>query len=615
MTELKLVKDKRKESLYVFLVMLAVFIIKAGIALIQLPIQVNDEVDYLVPGAFLLGLNWEYVFENSLYYGQGFTILLSPLLRVIDNPYVLYRTILMIYVVLETISAMLVFKISRNYLNLEIIYASFVSICVSFCQIRRITLIGDESVITLMIWLITYVVLVLYENRNNRKRKIIFTLVLGFLLAYATTIHTRMISIYAVIFVVILLLFILKKQLIISIIAFFTMPIFYFIAKYYISFIQNSILAELVISEDINNTLESISGRLFLFDYLFKENGLLAFLNTFLGQINTVNIMTGGFFILSSCIAVLVAFKLMSRKDIQDRDVIIAILLCIGFVGFYSLTFFHGITWIRNLIRTINLGVATSATHNSINTSRAFTYLRYGMPYTPPLLLGGFAFLSKYKKNIVLKVSFVLTIMVQLYWLVYTLPYVFNIKQNANAFIAFSLGNYEMNTSWDDYVVATIITIIFSIIINYLISKGRLRSLALVLSLLLIYQYCYYGIVHVNEDHHRGNEGYEFISLVEKTIDIGDEIIVTYRPQAYTYQFMNMDYSVVMEYDDSSELIFCSNMNIEQISSNLKDDNYRCYCLGEEDDEYVFTSNNDIILFMEEHEYEEINKSYFQEMK
>ena len=73
-----------------------------------------DEMSTFASAAFGAGYDWTPLVSNAkFYYGGGFTILLSPLLRLIDNPELLFGIVLSIYAVLQSISAPIACYISK----------------------------------------------------------------------------------------------------------------------------------------------------------------------------------------------------------------------------------------------------------------------------------------------------------------------------------------------------------------------------------------------------------------------------------------------------------------------------------------------------------------------
>lgn len=605
MTELKLVKDKRKESLYIFLVMLAVFIIKAGIALIQLPIQVKDEVDYLIPIAYLGGYRWDYAFEEAAYYGQGFTILLYPLIMLIKNPYILYKTILVVYAFIESFICLICFRITRDFLGMKNSASLLITLALSFWQLRRITQIGNESIILLMSWLTVFLLILLYQNRDNKRKKFLYTILLSFVLGYSYTIHNRMIVLYVVVAIMVVLLLITIRRFILSLKAIIALPVLYVLANSVVSYFQDRLIKDLVGEAVVHNSLTEVGGMLGNIKYLFEEFGLHAFLNTILGQMNTANVMSVGFFSFSTCVTFVVAYNVLIKKCHDDRSIIIAILVSYGFIGFYGMIISQAITWLSTTSYTLSLGVGPADTYTLSNTSRAFVYLRYAIPYSGPLLLGGFAYLRFNKHRRIMYVSLIVTLLLQLYWLLFVLPYLYNNKNNVASYIPFSLLSYEDKVTWTHYLPGTIISIIGAFIIYFFIIKKKTNYISAFLSIVLIFQYCYYGIVHVNESSHRADDGYEFIRTLEEEIDIGDRLIVTYPAQAFCYQFMNMDKNVVVEYNDNDEMIFCSNHNLYEIYDDLIDKGYNCFVLGENCDEFVFINNQEINELVEHNGYDE----------
>lgn len=604
----------KKNNLHLYALFILVFLIKTFIAIIQNPIQVSDEVWTLAPLALLSGKEWPFVFSTYVYYGPGFVILLLPLFILIENPFVLYRSLLVASVLCEAISSLIIFRICVKHLKLETKYSFLVSLALSFCQHRAVTFINNESIINLLLWCVLLVLLDLYIEQNKRKKSY-RTLLLMFLIAYAYLVHVRLMALVLIVGLIVVLIYVFKKKCIVSVPVVLCSSVLLFLSSFLSKTIQN-LFASYRDNSYIHNSVDSIaSGLPNQIKEVFSKDGIQGFIGIFFGQMNAANIITGGVFTISTLLAVYLFFRLISllkrKQCISEKLILVCIISCYGFVGFFGMLTMQSITWIFNATTTLALGQGTTINDN--NFSRVFVYLRYAFPYAQFMILALFAYnneVKNYTKRVISTFSVIIVVLLQLFWVRLYLPYVYNINGSQTTlkkvFLAFSFKPFDSQSSWNTYVPATIVTIILVFVFILLFKNNKMKMMLIIMILLLVYQYLYYGLVHENDWQYRCDNGYEFIVELDKRVDLESEIVVNYNPTAFSYQFMLKDYSIYTDIpsEDYDGIIICSSHNLNQSQLIYGQLGYKCFMIDE--NEYVFARSEDILLAINEIGLEQI---------
>ena len=218
-------------------------------------------------------------------------------------------------------------------------------------------------------------------------------------------------------------------------------------------------------AEGVRNTRVNIGEE--KLSLLKTAEGIKSCLFTIFGQINIASMISGGLLITALVMVILLivrkgkeAFVLKTiQADNKEEQLYFVIgsffVLCTGMtIAAQSLT------WIATATNAIMDGYGTKE-----YGTKAFTYLRYMMPYLQPLLMLVFVtmekqkdlFLSCFRKSIKYIVLF------QGIWLAFILPYCYGNKQAGEEFICFALADRNIATA-HTYLPATLVFVIMLLI-------------------------------------------------------------------------------------------------------------------------------------------------------
>lgn len=174
----------------------AVFLITLAVKILFLFQQVNyginlDRIGDLAAPVTLAGLDWKALIAESRYYGYGFKWLYFPFFLMTDNPYTIYYAITLLYSVLMSLVAVLVYHIQRKYLRagdgiLPIIIAVFMGVA-GTCDMK------SESSVYIACWLACFFIVKLVSEKDEKKKRYT-SIALALFLSYAVTLHERMVA-------------------------------------------------------------------------------------------------------------------------------------------------------------------------------------------------------------------------------------------------------------------------------------------------------------------------------------------------------------------------------------------------------------------------------------
>ena len=160
---------------------------------LYLPNILDDEFGYWGIAAYFAGIDWSSATSHISYYSYGYSILLTPLFWLFDDPVVIYRAALVINSVLlsliPTISLSISKKIFPKTNKWFLLIVSFsVSLYPSYIVYSNIA--WSESLLIFVCWMIVWCFF--YLNRNSPTWIFFLT---AFFLVYAYSIHQRTIGI------------------------------------------------------------------------------------------------------------------------------------------------------------------------------------------------------------------------------------------------------------------------------------------------------------------------------------------------------------------------------------------------------------------------------------
>lgn len=210
--EKKVTKRSVLEPANIFAVIFAVYIFFLNYRIVKQcynPFVFNDEMGYWTHAAELAGFDWHGVSGTLAWYSFGYSLMLVPLIKLIGDTVLLYRTALVMNIIMELVSYFLFIYIIRwLFPDIKKITASFVSgaaILYTAYQLNAgVTL--SEAALLFVATLITFTLI-----RAVEKPTYLNACALGLLSAYIYMVHNRTIGIVAVAVGIVLLRTLFKK--------------------------------------------------------------------------------------------------------------------------------------------------------------------------------------------------------------------------------------------------------------------------------------------------------------------------------------------------------------------------------------------------------------------
>lgn len=495
-------KAKKYDLLLVFLIALIPRLI--CIVLFSSPMRTPmDEMSTIATGAYFAGKDWTALTSFAkYYYGGGFTILFAPLFYLTNNAAVIYTTMLVVCAVLQSISAPISYYIMKKYLKVDNrVYLFIGSIACSFMVVTRAMEIFNEHIVIGCVWIVALLLCKLIEHGENKKRKIIYTTLIMFVMSYMLTTHARTKVVLIAFIIVVVCYFIFYRKLLVNpIAAVIAGGIFYYGAGKF-----NRIVKTLVWHWQEGKFLRNTEAKMDItVEKLVDPVNWQAIGSTIFGQLNTVLVFSGGIFALI-LILLFVLYKdtiaqLITKKkalSIKNEEgelkrepfyLVISVLfvLCVGAVMFAQC-----FTWLKRVVPALAGGNPYGF--------KALTYVRYVGPFLGPVFMTGIAIIYEKKESIrkYLAGYAGLLVSLQVVWCMFILPKLGKSRVSSEVYNAFS--GYDIGSSnpmkYKYYFMATIVVVLLLIIFSICYYKKKIIIPLIMLTLLFGYEYVYGAVV------------------------------------------------------------------------------------------------------------------------
>lgn len=577
-----------------FLIALLPRIICAALAI---PLRTfSDELATMATPAYLAGNNWADVIANSSYYGFGFYCFFTPVFMLTDNPFIIYKSILITCSILTaSIAPICFYMLNSFFLQKNNINNFLISVLCSFLVVTRVTITYNEHMLILGSWIIALLICHLWKamHEDNVKEKRKYTVFLCILLAYLLTIHTRALTYILALLGLIIFCFFTYKKLLVSRIAFLLIFIGYFVSKILVSSVQRIIWLATDGSKLANASIH-ISQEI---DWL-SGNTWITLLHIIIGQITTISVFSCGLFSLTLFVWGIMEYRLIKCKVVIKKHCQLAMLLVTLFGSAIGATILaQALTWMPGAVQ----GVSENIVEMNYYSYKVFTYVRYFGPYIGPFILGGLIITLEYHTTF-LKIRYywqLFTLFISAYFLKCLLPFIQNNANTMEVFMPFSFWVHGDEVSAYSYIGGIIVLNAFVILILAKVDgKSSWRKLFLLIILVLVFEYAYCARAYDGKGQEKQytrlmERSYEFFEKIkpilekEKVNDIYvmDKTTATNHQCFYLYQFyMNRFHIIPYKPDEIKDnMIVFSNKNI---SEDFKSEKGWILKLGES--EYVF---------------------------
>lgn len=580
-----------------------------------------DEMVTLSTAAFGAGYDWSpLVVSAEHYYGGGFTILLSPLFRLIDNPQILFAVILSIYSVLQSISAPIACYISRQHMKItdrKVLYLT--SIASAYLVVARSQTSLNEHALIAVTWGIAFFLCKLVEYQHSYQKKSYATICLMLLMSYGLTIHERTKMYWIVIVLVVFIYYLFqKKWLVAKFPAVVAGGMGYFFAGGFVTWVKKSVWLWQK-GEALTNTSVDIE---ITSEMLLSKEFYQAVVSTLFGQMHTSFIFTCGLTAVAMVCFVVIFVKFykkaffrkegvaegIAEEETNDFMNYVFVLLLFFTLCICGTIFAQSLTWSERVMN----GLSGKGTYGF----KAYTYIRYYGIYVGPFFYSILIYLYYWQEVVKKKLLWIFGIygVMQGLFLTLNLPYIRHNNVSSEVYWPFALwhyfsGEYDIRTY--AYLLGVLVASVFFVVFLRLLWKRQYLSFLGVFLGILLFQYGWNALfwdgLFMGNYEKQTDAGYEFIQkLEENAISIPKEIYVKSTAKmgqdpAYVYQFLLKEYTLVPEIPDISTenvILFCNEGNIKKV----KKAGYTVYTLDE--DEYVATNSEAVLEYMKEQNME-----------
>lgn len=330
------------------LLWLVTFAFAAVLALkLNIP-PVIDEVATMANSAYLMGYDWTQTLYamGGYYFKCGVALLYYPLMRVFEDPYVLYKAILLLNCVFLGFIPVLAYGILTTHLGLERKYAFVPALTTGIfpSTILYTMYARSDAMLMFLPWLMLYIILELigmqptgFKSAALRRgilKRMLLSLLLAFTGVYAYMSHTRgLVLIIAIVLAVILIRFCTGRQTVEWISFFASLAIFLLIENKISDVFYEALYGRYGTMVASAESYDFASLKL-----IFTGDGFRYFMRMFAGM--ALNMLASGyglagFAVIGGTAALIMYFRRRSTATNAEAAVIIFMLL--SFLGTFAM--------------------------------------------------------------------------------------------------------------------------------------------------------------------------------------------------------------------------------------------------------------------------------------
>ncbi|MFA9376841.1 MAG: hypothetical protein ACERKZ_08805 [Lachnotalea sp.] len=514
----------------------------------------SDEVATVSGAALLAGYNWSSVVSTAGYYGQGFYSLFAPLYMLTDNPFIIFKVMIMVGSIVQGLTALVSYQCLKNFLqitNPRVLCA--ISVAASYLLDTRSTNLLNETPFMLMCWVILFILFKLVESAPKTKAKNLYTILLIVAIGYSVTLHTRAIILCIALVITVLFYYWTYKKWLVSPSIFFGLGIIgLVVGSIGIGMMQSSLWG----SSDgvIRNTTIDINFDMLL--ALLKPYNWQGVVNIILGLLNTAVLLSFGSMLLCVVIFLPLLRDCLRRKSsITTNTDATTSYYVTGAVFFLSCAAIMivglAVKWLPGAAQGIQDGIGS----NNYGF-RAFVYFRYFAVFLSPLLMLVLAYVHTHNIRSYFKPATITLVLVQAYWMVCIVPYIYTFQDfEVKKFFSFSLFLFNKVNIWVFFSASVVLFITWFVLWYLYTHKKSLLATSLLAGLLLV-NYCVF-VIHNDfqkqeTNYKLVNAGYHYINQYEDSYDLPNTIYVPLNKKSqkssYLYQYFLMRYTIIPTY-------------------------------------------------------------------
>lgn len=566
----------------------------------------SDEVATIASAASLAGYDWSAVVSQAGYYGAGFYWIFAPVFWLTDNPIIIYRVMLVGCSLVQGLIAPIAYYMLGHYFHIEEkCQRVLMALCSSYLVMTRATILFNEHILILLVWISVLLLLKLQEHKDDIWKKRGYTVLLMGVFAYSMTIHTRMLTFWIALVLLLIVYGIINRRLLVS----KSMAVLvgiggYLLSKKVVAFVQNTLW-----NTANGGSLRNASVNVPLNHNFLSLRTWKAWISIIIGQIQTVNLVTGGLAVLILLFFVVFIvgwWKRFREKNENTEDMyhLIVIFFCVCCTGMTIAA--QSLTWLWGAQEGISHG------YNSLDYGlKAYIYLRYFGLYTGPILMSGLALIRKHWKmnRTVVMLAAPASMFFYVCWMVLIQPFIFENRNTSEFICGLSLYYATDKVELRHYMIGMFFLLAAGAILYWLIWKNRCTQMLVLLMLYLFAHYYLNGMGYeVNRQKRNwttSNGGYYAVKEMEKSVEVPktlycyDSSDKTDHQLYYPYQFYLNRYEIIPATKETvtgipkGQVVF-SNAKNDETLLNL---GYVCFCIDSNEYVYVDEANQEIMEY------------------
>jgi len=568
----------------------------------------GDELYIFYIPAKLAGLDWASSMNTYRYYGYGFSIFLIPLFKNISDAVLLYRIVLIMVAIIQLIIPIICCYLLRSFFNIKNkIHIILITTICTFKVAVSNTYMYNEHIYIVWVWISFFILAKLWQSGNDRKKKIIYSFMLGISFLGALTVHQRAITLFMAFLILYVVIKILLKKSIC-----YLLPVVgtYTVGNYINTKIMDYFIRMLKYGNNLSvPDLSKIQNRSINISLSWKmlqdEDYIQAAIKTIIGNLNNWNISTVGVGVFSIVLGIYFIILIYQKKFGEEQKKL----------------FYFGVFGVAAIFITI-AGLAVSwgwgikaAYCNNDSTSdslRGLIYLRYLLAYYPPVLLGVLAYLCSHMEIYIKLFRYTISVsgFLCFYYLAEIMPLMKNEINRFGALIIYSLNQFNSRGMIPaDYFIAIGIFLIVIFLAWILIKNKKIVLFLILMCTLSGWNYVYSTYLVVGKS---SKINYQYVDqynmlinkLSSENIDIpiyvyAGGIKETKHGLLFEVQFVNMDekfYRGFPEEDLAEAMYFTS---YPEEAEYLIENGYQYIQLDEE--EHIYVKGERVIKYIEEY--------------
>lgn len=365
----------------------------------------HDDLGTLIVPSLLAGYDWSGLIPETSYYGFGYSVIFTPILYFFkNNSYLMFQLIFGVNAFFQALVGLVVYNLLINHYGCKKKSVAFwVSIAMSYLVFTASCKIANDVVLPLITWILLWLLTLLHEKHEDKRKKLLYTLFLVLLLGYSLLLHSRSIVYWLGVIATIIFVRAVYKYWLIDLRVFAGVGILgYFGCSVWVKLMQGNIWPNV---DNLTNSSSGIAGMLSKgFSSLMSLEAIKTFFNLFFGNLFAISQYTYCFFIIGVLLIFFLLLKKIQTKKKKNFEEVNDTILIGGVFSLISfLAMFLGLC-------ISYVFPALHALENNQSYS-GFFYLRYYYIFAVPLVLYGIMYVlnlfeQKNKRRVIIAAVF-----------------------------------------------------------------------------------------------------------------------------------------------------------------------------------------------------------------